>query len=166
MKIENQVSSLKLSKRLKELGVKQESVWAWKVVVEYWGAKPKTKLVNEGGTDNEKIVNGKELHYSEKYYSAFTVVELGEKLPDYIKDIGNLDIGKNHTDHMSMNKKLVKHRTWHISYWTWETSFTRKHKDMYLKQIANPKIPLIHAKTEANARAKMLVYLLENGLIK
>jgi len=160
MKLEKQVTSLKLSKKLKELGVKQESLWMW--------------CIPEGGQDQDRFLSCVEdntfcdqetCSFNHDYISAFTVAELGEMLPDYIKDIGNLDIGKNYTDHINMKKKLVKHRTWHISYWTWTTSFTSKHEDLYLKQIANPKIPLIHAKTEANARAKMLVYLRENKLI-
>ena len=161
MKIENQVCSLKLSKKLKKLGVKQESVWCWTRL----GGKihGNTKHIDKlFFLKRKKLLSYK----NEDFYSAFTVAELGEKLPDYIKDFGNLDIGKNHTDHVTMKKKLAKHRTWHISYWTWGDFHTPKHKDLYFKQISNPEIPLIHAKTEANARAKCLIYLIENKLIK
>jgi hypothetical protein len=57
MKIEPQVTSLELSKRLRELGVKQESLF-------YWGDKP---------SDIE-------------CYSAFTASELLDLLPSFIND--------------------------------------------------------------------------------
>lgn len=119
MKLESQVTSLELSKRLKELGVKQESLFYW------------TKPHYEDNLPfvcwyEEKFVNGTK---NWEQYSAFTVAELGEKLegltmPYQVKNAGG--------------------------YW-------------YLN------IPQIHemgVKTEADARAKMLVYLLENNLIK
>jgi len=149
MKLKDQVCSLELAKKLKKLGVEQESLFNW----------VNEKLTFEQPSKEFKVA-------STSWYSAFTVAELGEKLPDYIKDFGNLDIGKNYTDHVTMKKKLAKHRTWHISYWTWGDFHTPKHKDLYFKQISNPEIPLIHAKTEANARAKCLIYLIENKLIK
>lgn len=72
MKLEHQVVSLELSKRLKELGVKQESLFVWRICepnrydlvgrdwhIAYW--------------ENGRSHNNKEV-------SAFTVAELGEML--------------------------------------------------------------------------------------
>lgn len=65
MKLEQQVCSLKLAKKLKELDVKQESLWRW---VDYG---TETRLAGNcefGFASNAKI------------YPAFTVAELGETL--------------------------------------------------------------------------------------
>ena len=84
MKLSKQVTSLKLSKKLKKLGAKQESVWYW---TDLTGVKTKV-----GGrfyttdwyiTDNnlaeiDKVIFGKH------YISAFLPVELGERLPEGI----------------------------------------------------------------------------------
>lgn len=63
MKLENQVCSLELAKRLKELGVKQESYF-------YWDKTPMLLI----GQRPEKF----------GCISAFTVAELGEMLPWYL----------------------------------------------------------------------------------
>lgn len=69
MKLENQVCSLELAKRLKELGVKQESLWWWEC---HYGSEPELRFVKKG-----KITETGD----NWYYSAFTVAELGEMLP-------------------------------------------------------------------------------------
>lgn len=76
MKLEHQVTSLELSKRLKELGVKQESIFFY----------------DKGGllmrpldpTGNQHTV-----------YSAFTVAELGEMLPSFVETYKTHDEGYN-----------------------------------------------------------------------
>ena len=70
MKLEQHVCSLDLAKRLKELGVKQESLFWWGEI---------TKEVHY-------CKAGKPLHIS-----AFTVAELGEMLPKWRPRIGNFD---------------------------------------------------------------------------
>ncbi len=64
MKLEDQVCSLELSKRLKKLGVKQESLWDWADYDGDWKLYPRDY-------HPEDIT----------HYSAFTVAELGEILP-------------------------------------------------------------------------------------
>jgi len=68
MNYENQVVSLELSKRLKDLGFKQESLWWWIIRAE-----------------GNPIIVGKDKRYTTTFisssYSAFTVAELGEMLP-------------------------------------------------------------------------------------
>lgn len=110
MKLENQVVSLDLAKRLKELGVKQESYFYW---LQNWEENDWSgigKWVVAPSSRDDRI-------------SAFTVAELGEKLQPYLnRDIWvQSDIGE------------------------------------VLKES-------VLMKDEANNRAKMLIYLLENKL--
>lgn len=65
MKLEDQVCAIEYSKKLEELGIKQESLFYW-ILFQEWGV----------------YFNGK---YTQEYYrdcvSAFTLAELGEMLP-------------------------------------------------------------------------------------
>jgi hypothetical protein len=77
MKLEDQVVSLELAKELKELGVKQESLWYW--CFHKWIDKPDYSACI-------CIVSLSEYRksYPDEWwdrYSAFTVAELGEMLP-------------------------------------------------------------------------------------
>lgn len=69
LKIEDQVCSLELAKKLRELGVKQESVWRW---IEY--------------PDLTRIAGPEEFGFAStaKVYSAFTVAELGRMLVELV----------------------------------------------------------------------------------
>lgn len=115
MEFSQQICSLNLAKRLRELGVKQESV--------FWWCDP---------SDGEKADVGfiRDNHVGYKvYYSAFTVAELGEMLGSRINSI---------TYYSNLKK------------YCWE----KETKPVY-----------VNSDTEADARAKMLVYLLENHII-
>jgi hypothetical protein len=119
MKLEQQVASLDLAKRLKELGVKQESHFYWRKLTEDdgWEVWDSTGLYG-------------------KTCSAFTVAELGEMLPKgYAVFSVNLD--------WPLYKPGME--------WCCESG------DLERNQFAP---------TEADARAKMLIYLIENGLVK
>jgi len=125
MKLEDQVCNLELSKKLKNLGVKQESLFYWVLVnpqVNQWELTVK---------ENAKSFLNKDK------VSAFTASELGEMLPNY-------------TEIKKCFPKNITGTFWQVSY-------------------IQPKPYLTHFEdddTEANARAKMLVYLLENNLMK
>jgi len=128
MKLENQVVSWKIAKRLKELEVKQydNSLFYW-VLAAYAGS-PKQ------GDTISYLIYGRPI--SEQYEvdnaCAYTVAELGELLPDgYATTLikGKYFMGSIKLDHK------------------WATTG-------------------IMTDTEANARGKMLIYLLENNLIK
>jgi len=131
MKLEEQVCSLELTKKLKELGVKQESLWSWAI-----GKEDGLTVVIETPEDNtclhlENPTNGK--HYIQdikECYSAFTVAELGMMLPDNVKSLRlrNKWICEADVDEYSGESKV------HV--------------------------------TEANARAKMLIYMIENKLME
>jgi len=66
MKLENQVCSLELAKKLKELGVKQESLFYWFVYKNKYN-ELSTGLKKGGG-------------HGKSRFSAFTVAELGEMI--------------------------------------------------------------------------------------
>src|SRR5437868_5642219 len=87
MKLEDQVTNLELSKRLKELGVKQESLFWWEF---YISGDPELKRAGE----QECIEGESEPWYPSKdCISAFTVAELGEMLPKNIEDKESDELG-------------------------------------------------------------------------
>jgi hypothetical protein len=134
MKLEQQVVSLELAKKLKKLGVEQISIFTWVLkkdpehmkdfeLIQY----PVSKLVREA-------------------YSAFTVAELGEMLPSDIEAV--VDFNGESTEYDSVGSAYN----------------TRKIQDKWLcEDIFEEHTE--EAETEADARAKILIYLLENKLI-
>lgn len=145
MKLEQQIVSLELAKKLKELGVKQDSLF-------YWYRVASSKNLELVGNEDYKIsvgnratvclaeVNWGMLHES---ISAYTVAELGEMLPTSIdvKEKGGGEIFK-----LAIWRHLNK---WSVFYGG---------QDYCLCSFED--------ETEADARAKMLIYLLENNLIQ
>jgi len=120
MKPEQQVCSLELSKKLKKLGVKQESLFWWEEVV-----MPRATFAELVSTKSEGTANM-------NHYPAYTVAELGEMLP-----------------------KLTETTRGVMNDWRWRCEV--KDEKSYVTASG--------ADTEADARAKMLIYLLENGLL-
>lgn len=127
MKLENQVVSLEIAKKLKELGVKQESYFYHTEIARFEDGEELEALV----VINDHFNIQPELTEADgvKRYSAFTVSELGEMLPEYTHS------------------------------WKVENEWTCS-----LKTIPSGS-PTITAETEADARGKMLIYLIENNLI-
>ena len=136
MKLEEQVTSLELSKKLKKLGVKQLSEFYWRVpVVE---DKPQKGWFVTGFIDpnfDYGCCGGKH-----KDTSAFTVSELGDILPKNI-----ISFFRRDNDEWVCNLHYLSECA--------DENGDYKH---YGKQITD--------KTEADSRAKMLIYLLENKL--
>lgn len=125
MTLESQVVSLELAERLKELGVKQESL--------FWWHESRTNRSEKTGF--ESLKTGKfYLHQSKGDYSAFTVAELGEML---------------------MDGRLTQYCFKRTAGWGWK-AFTL---------LGTPVVMLEWSDTEADARAKMLIYLLENKFV-
>lgn len=80
MKLENQVVSLELAKKLKELGVKQESLFYWQ----------QTYSEMKGGqvaSTFEITQIKKESKKGRRCYNAFTVTELAERMNVEITDV-------------------------------------------------------------------------------
>ncbi len=124
MKLEKQVISLEYAKRLKELGVKQESLFEWR---KYRDGDHDVWVVCNKYADDWTDAWGRSKKCLDKV-DAFIVAELGELLPE---------------DYFS--GKYFSKGNYHI--------------------VDKEGITKAEAKTEANARAKMLIYLLENKLI-
>lgn len=128
MKIEQQVVSLEYAKKLKELGVRQDSLFSW-VLKRHWESKE--NMMMEVAPVYCLEQRGSFTGIPD--FSAFTVAELGEMLPS----------------HHPTTKKVDG---------TWFTSVWFEHALPY-------KAPEFTEDTEADARAKMLIYLLENNLL-
>ncbi len=97
IKLESQVCSLESAKRLKELGVRQESLYRWQNVAGLWEPTALKKEYIEKYNINPEI------------YAALTSTELGEILPWEIE-----------------NNKLVIHKFtsgWSIDYYNFEDNF-------------------------------------------
>ncbi|MDD4892411.1 MAG: hypothetical protein PHH73_00230 [Candidatus Rickettsiella isopodorum] len=137
MNLEKQVCGLELAKRLKELGVKQESYF-----YHYNG-----RLIHFE-YDEKRVKDYNPIDMKWIYYSAFTCTELGEMLPEQIR-LDKNDISYTITnfwsDALYKNKRLFCCGYSHInsikSFYIWDD-------------------------TEANCRASMLIFLLENKLME
>ncbi len=143
---------------MKELGVKQSSLF-------WWIGKKNVDIAAFG------IMYLHEFHDLEEdtldqydYYSAFTVAELGEMLPNTVQTINGepfdnyrILIQKFYT----VDEKLNKTNNFIINYECDSTEATGQNAWLRRKLTNN-----IFDSNEANARAKMLVYLIENGLYK
>lgn len=131
MNLEQQVTSLETSRRLNELGVKQDSLWYHT----YYEELDDTFI--ELGKNHSDVV------------SAFTVAELGELLP-------------------KRNKRWDIEGKWSNDWWfridqAWGDWYVNYHGDHnYVHLLDEP----IRDKNIAEAMGKMLIYLLENGLMK
>lgn len=143
MNLESQVTSLELSKLLKELGIKQESLFYWEKCSHF-------------SHDNNFVVIYEETHdlityefgdchvihsSHEETYSAFTASELLELLPEDIYNSYQLKIEKEFGN------------TYRIFY----EEGTYPH-DKILHKEQNNSLP--------NVCAAMLIHLLENGLLE
>jgi len=131
MKLEDQVCSLDLAKRLKELGVKQESIFSW--FVPY--AAPENAEVGrfELVSDHAKTIMD--------ISSAFTVAELGEIIQKALPD--------------------------KVFHWWWSEQVEIRSQYVGLGPRHGGTVEhTAHASTEADARARLLVYLIEQGLVK
>lgn len=129
MQIKDQVVSLELAKKLKELGVKQgESLFHW--LSRPWGKEPFLYKFDEPG-DAKKD--------DKDCWSAFTVAELGEMLPC---GVYSYKLGSGF-------RALADGELW-----SREGGVTLDGR------------PFFDAEHEADARAKMLIYLIEKGMVK
>lgn len=133
MELKEQVVSLELSNRLKELNCKQESLHWWYKI---------PKLSKDYYLGSEKTA---ELYWEN--ISAFTTSELGEMLPYRLR--------LEDADYWLYQSKGKEH--WDIRYCRFLEG-RRQPLGMMNKGI-------FQGDTEANARASMLCYLIENKLL-
>ena len=136
MELEKQLCSLELAKKLKELGVKQESFW-------YWTILPSSPRLCSKFEIEDECSRGL---FEVKVFSAFSVAELGELLPKIIVDkYGQqwwleLHNERGYKDEQGRTVKWAHENIWQVAY-------------------AN--VGLVSAETEADSRATMLILLLE-----
>jgi hypothetical protein len=143
MELEKQVCNLELAKKLKELGIKQESLFYW----------------NEGININDEqeevnhicLLNHNQTFSHWKFYSAFTIAELGEFLPKQIKS-------SNQTGFLFYDFEAEE-----LSYICLGHN---EYGNYRYPLVLNSQQLIFDGKEEVNSRAKALIYLIENDLIK
>lgn len=139
MKLEDQLVSLELAKKLKELGVKQDSLFYYRA----W-ENPLGGIFKESDVKDDfwgiYYFNNKESLSRDFDLSAFSVAELGEILK-----------GKHH-DFVHFSGTF-----WNYAWKEWESLAEDQNGEEVVSQC-NLK--------EADARAKMLIYLLEIDYVK
>ena len=141
MNLEQQVCSLDLAKRLKELGVKQESYFQWKEIIDnHEHAEPWVFHAEIEVKDTKGHYKDKNDKWEERVYSAFTVAELGEMLPCKVDE------------YQWRGNKTAKDNAFEVKY--------RRRKANRTEMLR-----IERSDTEADARAKMLIYLIENKLL-
>lgn len=146
MELEKQVCSLELAEKLEELGVPQESYFYWN---KHWKNPDKKESgfwELEHGTNPSLLNKHADAAFGERVaFAAFTVAELGEMLP------GGIVSFKCNQYHF-LNKEGKK----------WWCDFTPGGRPSDMTDLYEGNC---FADTEADARAKMLIYLLKNHLI-
>ena len=126
MKLEQQVANLELSRKLKSLGVKQESafVWAKNAIIvepEPWNLIHKDCIKRWDFDADIRDGNA---------FAAFTCSELGRMIP----------------------------QKWHSRQVDGPDEWMMSDDDELVRDT--------HARTEADCRAKMLIYLIEQGIVE
>jgi hypothetical protein len=136
--LEKHLTNLKLSRRLEELGVPQESEFYWHRIKDF-NSKRYRNIINDSKKEiklsyaTQRYIEGTE----EKVYSAFLSSEIGEMLFKAFEKYG-----------------------WDLIYKSYGEVFDYKGTGI----IGG--LGIIRLMREPNMGAKMLIYLLENGLIK
>lgn len=119
MKKEDQVVSIELAKEMEKLGIEQDSVWYWTGAE--WNDEVEWVLIHQDERDRIR----------KEIFSAFTVAELGEMLPQGYWESGKIAIDS-------------------IYFCSYVYDFEAP--DGYVDELK-------YGNTEADARAKMWIYL-------
>lgn len=138
MKMESQLCSLELSKKLRELGVKQKSMFYHINNIDEYKIVPVI-------TDYDKEIFNILTHdiLPPQVYSAFTVAELGEII--FQKNYDNLE----ETGYLQLNTEMID-----------------RSGGYFFRLTHNFSEHIIDDYSEADARARLLIMLLENKLLK
>jgi|ERR1700722_5558290 len=140
MELRDQVINLELAKKLKELGVKNESIFVWEYFndqchgIKY---KPYAVVPNPHFDDGMKL------------YSAFSIAELGEILPNYIQTQVSATSSYDGKYYLEIFKGLDG--KWGIG---------------YVMDGSLPPLICNINDTLVNIMAKSLIWLIENGHVK
>lgn len=138
MNPEQKVCTLEQAQKLKELGVKQKAglTWTFNIVMERW------ELSTWSPEALELLVKSKRIDYKHGFFSAFDVAELGELMPDG-SELGTRQI-MSYRWHPNVGPLWCCHA---------ENSDNAEEEPVYEFDAA----------TEAEARAGLLIFLLEGG---
>lgn len=142
MEIKEQLVSFDLAREMEELCVKQDSLWWWENYSKNaYGYVKELEVTDHSCVEDEVPTLGLRVPKDYVICSAYTVAELGEMLPARIKT----DYGSWTYLHITKRENT---KEWVLDY-------------NYLLDIAE-----IRENTEADARAKMLIYLIKEGYVK
>lgn len=174
LRLDDQFCSLEFAKRLKELGCLQESLFYW--------ARPKlrTSEVSISLFIKDHYIptpmypyRGDYRLFGEEYkfcmndmieiYSAYTVAELGELLPQTIRVSKERLLSTYDRNGDLYTIKLLGGGQDDKCWYEWVIGY--KNED-YEKQTQERIVPAMLQRTEAEARGKALIYLLENNLMQ
>ena len=136
MKLEEQVCSLELAKRLKELGIIQLSLFYW-----HWNT----------GIGKYELLD--ECNFGD-YFSAFTAAELFDILPASIDTKKNVPFNNYW---LRIDKRRYKDIQYIINY-VCDTKLAQDFSSF-------PAMKNIHDESFANALAMTIIYLIENSLM-
>jgi hypothetical protein len=139
MNLEQQVCSLELAKKLKSLGVKQESFFAWVYSPEP-GREWEAHLISKDMTEYP------DKPYLSQQACAFTVAELGDMI------------------HNNVNEWA---QGWNDSGCFYHFQYGPKGAGSMMKTpMFGNKFSALDSETEADARAEFLIHLIKEGVVK
>lgn len=146
MRLEDQLTSLELSKRLAELGIKQDSIFYWITSIHH-----KDEIITRNKLLNEKA-------YPVKQYSAFTASELLEILPACV-DTKKDEPFNNFWLHI--NKRSAKNIQYIASYIcdTHAGDEIIDGDNLLFRSLCRNYDEIL-----SNCLAKILIFLIENGI--
>lgn len=163
MKIENQVCTLEQAKRLSELGVTADALFYWYELhlngEVKWQVVPYENWEYGKFEENQMLLSALAGVSANKIYPAYTVAELGELLPELL--IHDFDFKP---------LKTPKSGEYELRFvdWFFDTPNGRRYNCAYRHRnninIQQPEESFTAKENKAQARAAMLIYLLENKI--
>lgn len=142
MKLENQVTSLELSQKLKELGFPQESLFVWER-----NHRGEFEIITKEDFHLDHLRNNYRTP-EDLFCSAYTVAELGEMAPSEIRK----EVSYEETTEETFYLEIRKDEQW------WKIEY------VYYYYEPCDSFNVID-KNLSDALAKMLIYLKENNLL-
>lgn len=182
MTIENHVTSLEISKRLKELGVPQERFYSWGSVCrtehevqKYEEDGWKTKREKDILIDDPYEINSEERweklnHYAggycsrSEFYSAFLASEIAEMLPACLDAHTNLLEDQKTREIFFKKAQTDTNENYILNLYikkTLKNNYTPHYSEKYSSFMPN-----IERNNLADALAKLLIHLLEKNILK